>query len=162
MNVSCSCRLTPRLQERGPWLPPTRSWWTWAPPPRTHLLPGQGGDGGDGDDVQSPGRPRHPAAPFSPAATEGSWWPRLHLVRKERETKLYFLIFSGPLQVCVDAELASGFPDFEKVSGLLPKLESQHTLASSCIQFFIAVEYKLEFERWSYLTYEESGHHPSL
>lgn len=84
-----SCRLTPRPRARAPWLRLTRSWWTWAPPPRTHLHPGHCGDGGGGgggdDDGRHPGPPRHPAAPFLPVAIVASCWPRPHLKREERD-----------------------------------------------------------------------------
>lgn len=79
-NVKRSWRLTPRLRETAPWLLLTRSWWTWAPPPRTHLHPRHRGDGGG--DGRHPGPPRHPAAPFSPVATVGSCWLRPHLKRE--------------------------------------------------------------------------------
>lgn len=82
-NAMRSCHLTPRLQVRAPWLLLTRSWWTWARPPRTHLRPARCGDGGGGGDGQHPGPPRYPVAPFSPAATAASCWPRPHLVREE-------------------------------------------------------------------------------
>lgn len=80
-----SWRLTPLLRARAPWLLLTHSWWTWAPPPRTHLHLGRCGDGGDGDDGQHLGSPRHPAAPFLPVATVVSCWPRPHLIREDSD-----------------------------------------------------------------------------
>lgn len=85
-NGKRSCRLTPHLRERVPCLLLTRSWWTWAPPPRTHLHPGRRGDGGGGGgDGRHPGPPRHPAAPFLLVATAGSCWLRPHLIREENK-----------------------------------------------------------------------------
>lgn len=85
-SVTHSCRLTPRLLAMAPWLRPTHSWWTWAPPPRTHLHPARCGDGGgDGGDVHHPGPPPHPVAPFSPAATVVSCWPHPRLIEEESD-----------------------------------------------------------------------------
>lgn len=69
-----------------PWLLLTRSSWTWAPPPQTHLPLGLRGDDGGGGGARGPGPPRHLEAPFSPGATEGSCWPHPHLIRAEKES----------------------------------------------------------------------------